>query len=100
MFWIGLVFIGMLFSLAIWSVGVAIRLLFPEDPGTQEEEIDSWLHQLATHPQPVPVGAREITLAKRVYQRKRLHAPYHYAYGTSTYGIPENWLEDIYLRQN
>ncbi len=100
MFWIGLVFTGMLFSLVVWSVGVAVHLLFPEEPGTTEDELGIWLHQLTNQPQSVPVGAREITLAKRMYQRKHLHAPYEYSNGVSTYGVPENWLEDIYRRQN
>lgn len=91
----------MLFFLLVWVAVTAYRLYFPEKalPFDQDVMVRRW--RMTAVGQNLPVGVREI----RQEQRERLQATsptssYHYADGYSLEGLPEYWMEDLYVRRN
>ncbi|ARA93518.1 hypothetical protein AWN76_010355 [Rhodothermaceae bacterium RA] len=91
----------MVFFMLIWVVVTAYRIYFPEKPLPFEQDpvVRRWRMTSVGHS--IPVGVREI----RQDQRERLQttsptASYHYADGYASEGLPEYWMEDLYLRRN
>ena len=89
-----------LFFMVVWAIVTAYRIYIPEQVMPLERDPFILRQRAATEGVPVPVGAREIREDQQLRQRNAFVAPYHYAWGCSERGVPEAWVEDVWLRRN
>ncbi|SHK59639.1 hypothetical protein [Rhodothermus profundi] len=90
-----LVFVPILFFMLVWAVVTAGRILFPERPLPFDRDFS--LRGWTVRPRyraPVHVAAPRATVLQQVAQ-----AAYHFEEGHSD-GLPEAWVEDLWLRRN
>lgn len=86
---------SMLFSMLVWAIVTAGRILFPERPLPFDREFSlrAWtMHSRSRAP--VHVTASRATALSHSAQ-----APYHFEEGHSD-GLPESWVDDLWLRRN
>ena len=90
-----LIFVPVLFFMLVWAVVTAGRILFPERPLPFDREFSlrGWPMR-PRHRAPVHVAAPRATTMPHVAQ-----AVYHFAERPSD-GLPEVWVDDLWLRRN
>jgi hypothetical protein len=90
----------MLFFMLIWAVVTAYRIYFPEKPLPFEQDPMMVRRRVTATGRSVAVGVREIREDQRMRQRAVARTSYHYAGGLSLEGLPEDWMEDLWVRRN
>ncbi len=88
-----------LFFMIVWTVGTVIRLTYPERPATYEIDQVLLRRRRALSGKAVPVGVREIREDYRWQRSEARRISYHYS-GFPQQRVPDNWIDDLYLRRN
>ncbi len=95
-----LVAIPVLFFMLTWVIVTAYRICFPEEALPIERDPLRVRHRATAAGISIPVGAREIREDQKRYQRQLATRAYHYEEGDLRIGLPEAWMDDLWLRRN